>query len=252
MSALTSLGDTEVADTFAEAFPMRFARLVITAATDGLGARGGPLDDRLCHLGDRLQVRGGDRARARRSDETPDGRPGIARAAVRDGPRGRRQARARARRPVRDDLPHDRVLRRAARRRADGGAGREPALLRRRLPGQQGDRRPALLADPGDGGRVPGLRVGRRRPGSRRREPGDRRRRRRRRARRGAGGGRGDARRGHRAAVPGRDRAQRQQGRRAAPRSRCPPPPTIRWRPRCAPRSPTRWSPTASARCSRS
>ena len=29
-----ALGTTEVADTFAEAFPMRYARLVITAATD--------------------------------------------------------------------------------------------------------------------------------------------------------------------------------------------------------------------------
>ena len=28
------LGQTEVTDTFAEAFPMRFARLVITAATE--------------------------------------------------------------------------------------------------------------------------------------------------------------------------------------------------------------------------
>ena len=59
-----------------------------------------------------------------------------------------------------------------------------------------------------------------------------------------AGGGRGDARRGDRAAVPGRDRPQRQQGRRAARRSRCRPPPTISWRRRCAPRSTTRWSPT--------
>ena len=33
MSAFT-LGQAEVADTFAEAFPMRFARLVITAATE--------------------------------------------------------------------------------------------------------------------------------------------------------------------------------------------------------------------------
>ena len=31
-----TLGATQVADTFAEAFPMRYARLVITAATDVL------------------------------------------------------------------------------------------------------------------------------------------------------------------------------------------------------------------------
>ena len=30
-----TIGRTEVVDTFAEAFPMRFARLVITAATPG-------------------------------------------------------------------------------------------------------------------------------------------------------------------------------------------------------------------------
>jgi formylmethanofuran--tetrahydromethanopterin N-formyltransferase len=35
MSAAFLLGETEVVDTFAEAFPMRFSRLVITAATDG-------------------------------------------------------------------------------------------------------------------------------------------------------------------------------------------------------------------------
>ena len=118
-SAMTgyTLGNAEVADTFAEAFPMRFARLVITAGHRRLGARGGALDDRLRHLGDRLQVRGGDRAPGGRGGDARRP-PGHRRAAVRDGPRGGRQARARARRPERDDVPDDRVLRRASRGRA--------------------------------------------------------------------------------------------------------------------------------------
>ena len=92
--------------------------------------------------------------------------------------------------------------------------GRQAALLRRRLAGEQGARRPALLADPGDGGRVPGRGALRDRQGRRRREPhhpgrgrGDR-------PARGGGGGRGDAGgRGRDHAVPRRHRAQRQQGR---------------------------------------
>ena len=109
-----ALGATEVADTFAEAFPMRYARLVITAATDAWAHEAARSATGLCHLGDRLQVRGGDRTAARRRADAR--RPaGDRRAAVRDGPRGRRQARARARRAVRHDLPHDGVLRRACR-----------------------------------------------------------------------------------------------------------------------------------------
>ena len=53
-----------IEDTFAEAFTMRVARVIITAAEPALGARGGAQADRLRHLGHRLQVRGGDRARA--------------------------------------------------------------------------------------------------------------------------------------------------------------------------------------------
>ena len=53
-----------IEDTFAEAFAMRAARLIITGAFGALGARGGAQAHRLRHVGDRLQVRGGDRARA--------------------------------------------------------------------------------------------------------------------------------------------------------------------------------------------
>ena len=59
------LHGAEIVDTFAEAFPMWGARVVITAATPAWALEAGPLDDRLRHLGDRLQVRGGHRARAR-------------------------------------------------------------------------------------------------------------------------------------------------------------------------------------------
>ena len=246
-----AIGATEVADTFAEAFPMRYARLLITAATESWAyeaarsATGFATSVIGCKCEAAIE-------RALAAGRDPRRTAGDRGAAVRDGPRGRRQARGRARRPMRPDLPDHGVLRRAAGGREDGAAGCRPALLRRRLSGQQGDRGTALLADPGDGGRVSGQRLRRRRQGRRRWEPRDRGRRRRRRAGQRSGGRRRDARERHRAAVPGRNRPQRQQGRRAAPRNRCPPPPTIRWRRRCAPRYPTRSSPTASARCSRS
>src|SRR3954453_18141072 len=135
------LHGAEIADTFAEAFPMWGARVVITAATpawalEAGGARaggaappvgsagggragGGAPDGRLRDLGDRLQVRGGHRARARRRRDA-GWAPGRERAAVRDGPRGRGETIGRARRAMRADV-------------ADGG------LLQR--PGGRGHRR---------------------------------------------------------------------------------------------------------------
>ena len=56
------LHGAEIVDTFAEAFPMRGARVVITAATPAWALEVS-LDDRLRHVGDRVQVRGGHRAR---------------------------------------------------------------------------------------------------------------------------------------------------------------------------------------------
>ena len=106
-SRVMKLHGAEIVDTFAEAFPMWGARVVITAATPALGARGRPLDDRLRDLGDRLQVRGGHRARAR-TRRDPGRAAGRQRAAVRDGPRGRRQAAGRARRAERADVADER------------------------------------------------------------------------------------------------------------------------------------------------
>jgi formylmethanofuran--tetrahydromethanopterin N-formyltransferase len=77
MSAAFRLGGTEVVDTFAEAFPMRFSRLVITADTDGwaLEAARSMTGFATSVIGCKCEAaieRGLTRA------ETPDGRPGVA------------------------------------------------------------------------------------------------------------------------------------------------------------------------------
>ncbi len=71
------LGDTEVVDTFAEAFPMRFARLVITAATDAwaLEAARSMTGFATSVIGCKCEAA---IERLVAGDETPDGRPGIA------------------------------------------------------------------------------------------------------------------------------------------------------------------------------
>ncbi len=72
-----SLGATEVADTFAEAFPMRFARVVITAATDrwSLEAARSMTGFATSVIGCKCEAA---IERVVGADETPDGRPGIA------------------------------------------------------------------------------------------------------------------------------------------------------------------------------
>jgi formylmethanofuran--tetrahydromethanopterin N-formyltransferase len=71
-----ALGATEVADTFAEAFPMRFARLVITAATEAwaLEAARSMTGFATSVIGCKCEAAV---ERALTSAETPDGRPGI-------------------------------------------------------------------------------------------------------------------------------------------------------------------------------
>ena len=130
-----------IEDTFAEAFTMRAARVVDHRPQPALGARGGAQADRLRHLGHRLQVRGGDRARARAEARRPTAGPASASCCMTMGKDDLRQAADRADRPDRAHLPHDGLLRRAARRARPGGRRLGAALLRRRLPGQQGDRR---------------------------------------------------------------------------------------------------------------
>ena len=71
------LGDAEVVDTFAEAFPMRYSRVVITAATEAWALEAArsmtgfatSIIGCKCEAGIEMEVRG---------EDTPDGRPGIA------------------------------------------------------------------------------------------------------------------------------------------------------------------------------
>jgi formylmethanofuran--tetrahydromethanopterin N-formyltransferase len=72
-----SLGATEVADTFAEAFPMRFARVLITAATDdwALEAARSMTGFATSVIGCKCEAA---IERLVAANETPDGRPGIA------------------------------------------------------------------------------------------------------------------------------------------------------------------------------
>jgi formylmethanofuran--tetrahydromethanopterin N-formyltransferase len=71
------LGGTEVADTFAEAFPMRFARVVITAATDAWALEAGRSMTGFATsvIGCKCEAA---IERVMATGETPDGRPGIA------------------------------------------------------------------------------------------------------------------------------------------------------------------------------
>ena len=144
-------------DTFAEAFPMRYARAGDHGRHRRLGARGGALDDRLRHLGDRLQVRGGDRARARPRRRRRTAGRGSPCCCSRWTARGSASACVERVGQSVMTCPTTACFDGLPGRREDGAARRQPALLRRRLSGQQGDRRAALLADPGDGGRVSGV-----------------------------------------------------------------------------------------------
>ena len=72
-----ALGNAEVADTFAEAFPMRYARLVITAATDAWAqeAARSMTGFATSVIGCKCEAA---IERVITADDTPDGRPGIA------------------------------------------------------------------------------------------------------------------------------------------------------------------------------
>ncbi len=72
-----TLGDAQVADTFAEAFPMRFARVVITAATDAwaLEAARSMTGFATSVIGCKCEAA---IERPLGAGDTPDGRPGVA------------------------------------------------------------------------------------------------------------------------------------------------------------------------------
>ncbi len=166
-----------------------------------LGARSRAQAHRLRHVGDRLQVRSGHRARADRGRDPR--RPAGIQRAPHDDEQGRpAEAADRAGRPDGAHLPHDRLLRRIARRAGPGRRRLGAPLLRGRLPGEQGDGRRAVLADPGHGGRVPGPGEVRHGEGGRRRKLPDARPERRRRPRGGRGRGGGDVGAGRASSCP--------------------------------------------------
>ena len=102
-----------IEDTFAEAFAMRAARVVITARNEkwareaALKFTGFATSVIACKCEAAIE-------RNCRPSETPDGRPGVERAVLHDGHRRPRQAAHRAHRPDRAHLPDDQLLRRAA------------------------------------------------------------------------------------------------------------------------------------------
>ena len=69
-----------------------------------------------------------------------------------------------------DDVPHDSRLRWAAGRCRASSARQVASLLRRWISTEQAGRRPAVLAHPSDGWRIPGCRIAGHRKGNRRRE----------------------------------------------------------------------------------
>ena len=111
-SGVMQINGVAIDDTFAEAFPMKATRLVITAHTPRVGRHAALSLTGLRDLGDRLRLRGRHRSASWRRDETPDGRPGDRGADVRDVGEGTGEAGGAARRAVRADLPdHGGLLR---------------------------------------------------------------------------------------------------------------------------------------------
>ena len=212
--ALLAINSVPIEDTFAEAFPMTAARLIVTAETPDWVRTAAQVT-----TGYASSVIGCDAEAGVERDPRPRrdaGRPARRQpAAVRLQPRRPAKGRRQPRRPVRPHLPDHRLLQRPAGRQGQGDPHRrQPALLRRRLPVQQEAGGPALLAAAGHGRRIH-LRGflrhdqgrGRRQLPDRRREPG-----------RGPGGGGGGRRRDsgrsrRDSAVSRRRRPQRQQGR---------------------------------------
>ncbi len=143
-----------VVDTFAEAFPMTAARVIVTTDTAAWAVIAGQT-----MTGYATSVIGCDAEagieRVLAPDETPDGRPGVSVLVFAFSRDALEKAVVESSRPVRDDLPDDGLLQRPAARRKDDQRRWQTALLRRRLADLQVDRRPALLANPGDGWRVP-------------------------------------------------------------------------------------------------
>ena len=153
-SCTDSLRARIVADTFAEAFPMTAARVIVTADTPEWAEIAGQTMTGYATSVIACDAEAGvERELATDRDaRRPAGRehPGL-----RLQPRRAREGPGQPGRSVRDDLPDDGLLQRPAARREDDQRRRPAAVLRRRLADLEEDRRPALLADPSDGRRVP-------------------------------------------------------------------------------------------------
>ena len=162
-------GGVRIVDTFAEAFDMRAARVLITAQSPGWARTAAQSMTGFATSVIGCKVEAGIEAELPPAGDArrPAGRE---RAALRLRRRRARQPAGRPSGPDGAHLPDHGLLRRPA----PGGRARRrrrtAAPFRRPLPVEQVPRRPALLADSGDGGRVPGAGGLRRPEGHRRRQ----------------------------------------------------------------------------------
>ena len=164
------LDGTLIDDTFAEAFGMRYVRLIVTAARRLLAGRGPARADGLQLVGHRLRRRNGRRAAAagRRNARRP-ARRGACWCSASRPTRLTKSVPNRVGQCVMT-CPTTAVYDGLPERRDADSAGQEDPLLRRRLSEEQAGRRPPLLANSRDGRRVPGRGRGRRGEGRRRRQ----------------------------------------------------------------------------------
>ena len=143
-----------VVDTFAEAFPMTAARVIVTAVTRRLGEIAGQTMTGYATSVIACDAEAGIERELRRDRDArrPSRReyPGL-----RVQSRCPGEGRVEPGRAMRDDLSDDRLLQRTTARREDDQRGRPAAVFRRWLADLEADRRPAVLAHPDDGRRVP-------------------------------------------------------------------------------------------------
>ena len=125
---LVEIGGTRIEDTFAEAFRMRYVRLVVTAHDEHwLDAAVREFTGYSSSIISCDSETGVERPLA--ADETPDGRPGAAMLVFGFSRRVARRRRAQPRRPVPDDLPHHGRLRRPDRGRRANSAGQDTSAI---------------------------------------------------------------------------------------------------------------------------
>ena len=154
------LDSTLIDATFAEAFRMRYARLIVTAH-DEFWLRAATAEFHgLRQLDHRLRRRGGSRMLAS-PDETPDRRPGAALLAFGFSAEALGRAVLNRTGQCLMTCPTTAVFDGLAARRRARAARQIASLFRRRLSKKQACRRRAVLANPGDGWRISGGRIAR-------------------------------------------------------------------------------------------